>query len=180
MKRTLAAIITAGLLIAFTQPSFAATIQENRDQIQKIVDTYHDSIVKKDAATFMQLFLKRDISWIGVITDQSLASQSARTTNLKMPAPGKLLPSITPKEYIDGVAQDKTPFEETFENVRIDTDGDIAQVWFNYTSYNAGYKQDWGQEAWQLVRTRDGWKINSVIFSVESNPAPPAKRDAKP
>ncbi|WP_332856621.1 hypothetical protein [Duganella sp. S19_KUP01_CR8] len=165
MKRTLAAILTASVLMAFTQPSFAATIQEHRDQIQHVVETFRDSIIKKDAATFMQLFLKRDIPWIGVVSDQSLARH-------KTPNPGKLLPNITPKDYIDAVSQDKTPFEETFENVRIDTDGELAQVWFDYTSYNAGHKQDWGKEAWQLVKTKDGWKINSVIFSVESSPVP--------
>lgn len=170
MKRKLAAMLAIGAFIAFSQPSFAATIQENRDQIQNVVATFRDSIIKKDASTFMKLFLKRDIPWIGVATDKSLARVGASRNDPKAPAPEKLLPDTNPQEYIDWVAQNKAPIEETFENVRIDTDGDVAQVWFDYNFYNSGCKEAMGKEAWQLVKTRDGWKISSVIFSAEPLP----------
>ncbi|GJI94675.1 hypothetical protein RugamoR57_13930 [Duganella caerulea] len=178
MKRKLAAMLAIGAFIAFSQPSFAATIQENRDQIQNVVATFRDSIIKKDAPTFMKLFLKRDIPWIGVVTDKSLALAVASRNDPKAPPLEKLLPDINPQEYIDWVARDKAPIEETFENVRIDTDGEVAQVWFDYNFYNSGCKEALGKEAWQLVNTRDGWKINSVIFSVESPPR--AAHCAKP
>ncbi|MYN15510.1 hypothetical protein GTP81_01955 [Rugamonas sp. FT107W] len=137
MKRKLAAMLAIGAFIAFGQPSFAATLQENRDQIQNVVATFRDSIIKKDAPTFMKLFLKRDIPWIGVATDKSLARALASRN-----------------------------------------DGDVAQVWFDYNFYNSGCKEALGKEAWQLVNTRDGWKISSVIFSAESPPR--ATHCAKP
>ncbi|MFT5163351.1 MAG: hypothetical protein ACI9FJ_001946, partial [Alteromonadaceae bacterium] len=34
------------------------------------------------------------------------------------------------------------------------------------------YKNNWGEEAWQLVKTDDGWKINSVVFSITENQEP--------
>lgn len=56
--------------------------------------------------------------------------------------------------------------EETFSNLRIDTDGEIAPVSFDYTFLANGKKTNWGREMWQLVRTEDGWKIFSVVYTI--------------
>lgn len=79
-------------------------------------------------------------------------------------------------KFIDGIVSDSEPVEEKFDHLRIDTNGDIAQVYFDYSFNRGDYQSNWGQEAWQLVRTGDGWKINSVIWSMELNPQKPPKK----
>ena len=56
---------------------------------------------------------------------------------------------------------------------RIDTDGEVAQVWFDFAFMVGDDKSAWGKESWQLVRTGDGWKIAAVVWSAEENPQGP-------
>jgi hypothetical protein len=180
MKRTLAATLTAIALVGVIMPTYAATVKEEREKIERVVETFRVSLIKKDPVTFMTLFLKPDIPWIGVTTDKSLALVIAEKTDPKMPEPEKVRTEDNPKAFIEWIAQSKDPVEEKFKNVRIDTDGDVAQVWFDYTFNSAGYMENWGKEAWHMVKTKYGWKISSVIYSVEYNPVPPPERGVKP
>ena len=41
--------------------------------------------------------------------------------------------------------------EEEFANVKIDTDGEVASVSFDYVFLANGIKSNWGKELWQLV-----------------------------
>ncbi|MGO4479254.1 hypothetical protein AB4Z32_23660 [Massilia sp. 2TAF26] len=84
--------------------------------------------------------------------------------------------SSTPRAFIEMVAKAPMPAEETFSNVRIDTDGEVAQVWFDYSFLDGSYRRNWGKESWQLVRTEKGWKIAAVVWSQEINPVPPPKK----
>lgn len=120
----------------------------------------------------MKLFLREDITWDAAFDDPSLDGIMARRTDKSLPRPNKTFHS-TPREFIKGIAKSSGPREETIDNVRIDTDGDVAQVWFDYSYKQSDYQQNWGKEAWQLVRTEDGWKIASVIWSMKLNPEPP-------
>lgn len=113
-----------------------------------MIETFRTSLIKKDKETFLQLFLKDDITWTGVTTDGS----------------------------IEMVANEPMPAEETFSNVRIDTDGEVAQVWFDYSFLDGSYRSNWGKESWQLARTEKGWKIAAVVWSQEINPVPPPKK----
>ena len=176
MKRLLAAALAAVAMGAFSAPSFAATIEEDRAKIQNVVETFRVSVIKKDSGTFMKLFLKPDIPWIGVVSNRTLARDIASKPDPKMPDRQKVSASGSPKKFIDYITQEKELIEETFDNVRIDTDGDVAQVWFDYIFITGGYKQNWGKESWHMVNTKDGWKISSVIWSMEFNPEPRPKQ----
>ena len=163
------------LLTMFAAPVHAAQDPADRARIEDVVEKFRVAIIKKDKASFMKLFYNDKTSWIGVKTDTSLARQIARTTDPAKPAPKKMFDSGTPLEFIDDIVAEKEPSEEKFMNVRIDSDGDVAQVWFDYSFNIDGYKSNWGKESWHMVRAADGWKINSVIFSMEFNPEPPPK-----
>jgi hypothetical protein len=176
MKRYLAAALTAGLLAVLTPASFAASPAEDQANIRQVVETFRVSLIKKDPDTFMKLFYSETIPWIGVVTDTSVARAIAAKTDPKRPDPKKLFTGGTPRKFIEGIAKDKEPAEETFENIRIDTDGDVAQVWFDYSFMDGAYRANWGKESWHLVRTPEGWKISSVIWSMEFNPEPPPKQ----
>ena len=60
--------------------------------------------------------------------------------------------------------------------MRIDTDGKVAQVCFDDVFKLDDYRANWGKEAGQRVPTDAGWKIVSVIWSTQCNPAPPPPR----
>ena len=175
----IAATTALSLLATFAAPSHAAQDLADRARIEQVVETFRVSIVNKDKDSFMKLFYSNDIPWIGVTTDKSLTRENANKPDPKMPDSKKLYASGNPKSFIEGIVKRKTRTEETFENVRIDSDGDVAQVWFDYSFNVDGYKSNWGKESWHMVRAPDGWKINSVIFSMEFNPEPPPKSKKK-
>lgn len=120
------------------------------------------------------MFLKEDITWTGVTTDATIARLYASRPNPAMKPPRKIR-NMSPRQLIDLIAADKERSEEAISNVRIDSDGDVAQVWFDYSYLSGSYKENWGKESWQMVRTEEGWKIAAVVWSQELNPAPRPK-----
>lgn len=98
-------VLDAGLVLAAPQQACAEDPAHSRQQIQQVIKTFRIVLIKKDKETFLQLFLKDDITWTGVTTDGS----------------------------IEMVANAPMPAEETLSNVRIDTGGEVAQAWFDYS-----------------------------------------------
>lgn len=167
MKTALSAACLALGLLFSAQHALAQAPATDRQQIEGIVEAFRTAIVNKDSDSFMKLFLHENITWSGTVTDASLTRFQRKEPD--KPRPPKYFNS-SPRSFIDSIVKRGTPQEETFDNVRIDSDGDVAQVWFDYSFINDGYKQNWGKESWQMVRTDDGWKIAAVVWSMEDNP----------
>lgn len=168
--KALFAVLVATMLSACAAPSPRASNEIDRQAIEQVVEAFRVSIIKKDKAQFMKLFYTDSIPWIGVTTDNSLASINAKRSAAGKEAIPKIRGGGNLTSFIESIVNSPHPEEETFDNVRIDSNGDVAQVWFDYIYVDNGYKANWGKEAWHLVRTADGWKITSVIWSVELNP----------
>jgi hypothetical protein len=144
-----------------------------RQQIEAVIESFRTAIIDRDKERFAQLFLHEAATWQRVISDEGL-----RRVREKNPQAAKASfnPQSTYRSFIDGIAAAEKSSEETFENVRIDTDGDIASVWFDYSFKADGRRTNYGKEAWHLVNTDNGWKIASVVWSV----IPVAQEPRKP
>jgi len=182
MKNVLAASLLCMLLTALA-PTAAlaapASAAEDRERILQIVEDFRSAIIKKDKPRFLQLFFGGAVSWIGVSTDQSLDWENANRRGASTPASDKLYASSNPKKFIDGIANSALPIEQTIDRIKIDTDGDVAQVWFDYSFIENGYKAYSGKQSMQLVRDTDGWKISAIAYSMEFNPAAPPARERR-
>ncbi|MEN3275548.1 MAG: hypothetical protein V7631_1338 [Massilia sp.] len=174
MKNALSAALPGmSLFLSAPYPARAQDPADSRRQIEGIIETFHTTIINKDTAGFMQLFLREDITWTAVYTDASVGRYNATLTDPKAPRTPKVQ-SGSPRKFIESIARAKESRSETFSNVRIDTDGDVAQVWFDYTFMMDDYRNNWGKESWQLIRTEAGWKIAALVWSAEENPVPRA------
>ncbi|HEY0062072.1 MAG TPA: nuclear transport factor 2 family protein [Telluria sp.] len=180
MKNILASTLLCTFLSALAPSSLAAqtSATEDTEQIFKVVETYRKAVMKKDRDTFLKLFFGGAVPFIGVTTDQSLAWENANKRS-GSPDGAKLYATSNPKKFIDGIANNPVPIEQTIDKVKIDTDGDVAQVWFDYSFIENGYRANWGKQSWQMVRDKDGWKINAVIWSMEYNPEAPPPRSKR-
>lgn len=173
MKRFAATCLSLALLLSAPQSSFAQD-PAGKQEIERVIESFRKAIIDKDQDSFLKLFLKEDITWTGATTDASIERLYATRPDPKLPRPKKNFIS-SPRRFIESIVKDTVRLEETFSNVRIDSDGEVAQVWFDY-SFNIGnYRQNWGKESWQMVRTEAGWKIAAVVWSQEFNPVPPPK-----
>lgn len=156
------------------QASSNNAYDEDKKAISAVVKKFEQAIIDKDKPGFMALFVEENVSWIGVYDEETVEYRrkliAAMAKEKQVPLT-RLLHS-SPSEFIDFIIKSESGNRETFENVRITTDGKVASVYFNYELYDGDYKSHWGDEAWQLVKTMNGWRINSVIFSMTFNPEP--------
>jgi hypothetical protein len=134
--------------------------------IKRVVELFRMSLINKDRATYMSLFFSdkpEDIGW-------QFVSDDTRLEHIRKTKPDAIkarpIPSNNFIGLIDGAVSTKEPREETFSDVSVDTDGEIASVSFDYTFLANGQKTNWGKEMWQLVRTEKGWKIFSVVYTI--------------
>lgn len=166
--------LSLALFAALPQQAHAENPAESRRKIESVIQAFGKALADKDKEGFMRLFLREDITWVGVYTDGSVARYRAGLKD-----PNEQTPKTsggTPRKFIESIARKTDARTETFENVRIDTDGEMAQVLFDYSFMTDGYRSSWGKESWQMVRTENGWKIAAVVWSAEENPVPPPKK----
>ena len=137
-------------------------------EIQAVIESFRTSIIQRDRERFLSLFVQADVPWQSVVDDQSLAQ-----IKLKRPEAikARFKQENNPVAFIDGIVKSKNTSEETFSNVKIDSDGEVAAVSFDYQFLSNGRPTNWGKECWLMVRTEQGWKITTVAYSV-TLPAP--------
>jgi hypothetical protein len=128
--------------------------------VKQVVDQFKVAIIARDGKTLGSLFLQDHDSWLAVADEQTWAAVKARN-----PAARKVLPDSW-KKFADFVQTAPKPVEERFYNVRIDTNGAVASVWFDFDFLMNGKVTNRGSESWQMVRAEDGWKISSMLYSM--------------
>lgn len=141
-------------------------VADDVQAIEHVMDAFQSALIHKDKAAYMDLFFSdkpADIGWQFVSEDVRLAAiRKTKPDAIK----ARQLPSNTFVALIDEVVATTEPRAEEFSNVKIDTDGDVASVSFDYRFLANGATTNWGREMWQLVRTERGWKIFSVVYSI--------------
>jgi hypothetical protein len=143
-----------------------------KQQIEAVIEAFRTAIIDRDRDRFTQLFLHDRPTWQSVASDEGLLRiRQENPQAMKV----RVNREKTYLSFIDGIVADPRRSEETFENVRIDTDGDIASVYFDYGFNADGRRTNYGKEAWHLVNTGAGWRIVSVIWSVVPVPPPETK-----
>jgi hypothetical protein len=128
--------------------------------IQKVVEQFKASIISRDGKTLGNLFLQDHNSWLSV-ADAALWPE----VKAHNPQARKVVPSSW-KEFSKFIQDSDKPVEERFSNVRIDTNGAVASVWFDFDFLVDGKVVNRGSESWQMVRAEDGWKISSMLYSM--------------
>lgn len=154
-------------LSAGLQPALGAhNDPEDVAAVREVVEAFRLSIINKDKATFIGLFYSDNperVTW-------QMVDDDARVARLKefVPEARRVVwwPENNYVTMIDSTVEaGSEPIEEVFRDVIIDTDGEIASVNFDYSILRSEKEAHWGREMWHLVRTDDGWKIISVIWS---------------
>lgn len=128
--------------------------------IQQIVEQFKAAIIAHDGKALSALFLQDHDSWLSVADDATWAKVKARH-----PQAPKVITSSR-KEFAEFIQNAKMPVEERFYNVRIDSNGAVASVWFDFDFLVDGKVSNCGSESWQMVRAENGWKISSMLYSM--------------
>ena len=147
--------------------------QKELKAINSVIESFRISIINKDKKRFSQLFYNADIPWLGVFSQPSFESIQRRNPKANKVSSDNYL------NFIDWIVSQEAIIEEKLWNISIQTDQYIASVHFDYSFHIGDYKSNWGQEAWHLIKTEQGWKINSVIYTMITNQQPPKKKADK-
>jgi hypothetical protein len=154
-------------------PSIAqGTANKDHQAINSIIKQFNQAIVNKDKESFLSMFYDGSVSWVGVFSEQTMKHRDEYLAAApeKEQFVNRKYTTGTPQEFIEGIINNPAASRESFENIKISTDGSVATVHFDYAFYRDDYKSNWGEEGWHLVKTKQGWLINSVIFSMTINP----------
>ncbi len=159
LSSILLALCLAGQARAAEQAAIGARAADVAE-INAVVEQFKAAIVAHDGKTFGSLFLQDHDSWLSVADEKRWAAVKARN-----PKARKVVPSSW-KQFAEFIQTKDKPVEERFYNVRVDTNGAVASVWFDFDFLVDGKVTNRGSESWQMVRTEEGWKISSMLYSM--------------
>jgi hypothetical protein len=128
--------------------------------INQVVEQFKAAIIAHDGKTLRSLFVQDHDSWLSVADAATFAAVKARN-----PGAPKVLKGSW-RQFADFVQNSPKPVEERFYKLRIDTNGAVGSVYFDFDFLDDGKVTNRGSESWQLVRAEDGWKISSMLYSM--------------
>lgn len=128
-------------------------------EINKVITRFQSALKRHDAKALDRLFLSDSDAWVTTLGDDTLITMRKKHPDAPHYKVGKR------QSFLDFVGSTKSPIEETFHDVRIDTDGSVASVYFTFEFLMDEKVQNRGAETWQLLKTDDGWKISAMLYS---------------
>jgi ketosteroid isomerase-like protein len=163
MRVFLSSILLAGCLASPVQAADTARDSAHAADvaaINQVVEQFKAAIIAHDGKTLGSLFLQDHDSWLTVADDKMWAEVKPRN-----PKARKWF-ADSRRKFVDFVQTSAKPIEERFYNVRIDTNGAIGSVYFDFDFLDDGKVTNRGSETWQMVRDEDGWKIAAMLYSM--------------
>lgn len=161
VKLALSALVFS---ISLTMPLHAAEVPVDarasaRAELQQLVERFRHAIIVKDGEVMRGMFLPGG-SWFRVLDRASLAAARAKKPEARQINPGSY------EEFAKFLETNPAALEETVDNVRIEADGTVGMVYFDYRVIRDGKQTNHGAETWQVIRESDGWKISAMLYSV--------------
>jgi hypothetical protein len=144
-------------------PAYLSQHQTNGDDIraiEKLLETYTTSVTNADQAAFEALLLNEEVPF-------------SSTDELVTPRAGDQ--SIDTRRYQrfrKAVFDSGVRYTQRFYNVRIQQDGDLAQVSLDFiTKETQSGRGGFGWKSLQLLKSQGHWKIASEIYTVRDLPS---------
>lgn len=157
-------VVFYGLLAGLTCAALAGPVRatdagEARAQVGQVVERFKAAIIARNQAALEALFVKEGGSWFEVLGEDAYRTIKAKKPDLSR------VHADSYRHFAAFVGGSKQRIEEQFSNVRIQTDGAVASVYFDFVFLVDGKRNNVGSETWQLVHTGDGWKISAMAYS---------------
>lgn len=150
-------VLVVGALAVPCVMAAAPTAPKSEDRdvatLHTLWNNYQQAVARKDAPALLAMYASGDVPVIGGIAQKSYAVISAANKQL---VPRTI--SSTAKEDVTGEV--RMPPDQT-ENLDIHSDGEVGSVSWDYKA-----KVGHGRIIWTTIYTNDGWKIASVVYSI--------------
>ena len=157
----LASVLFAALLSPAA--AVASTRQDVLD-IRHVMDAFHEAVLTHDGERLARLFIPEGSTWLNVLSDAAYSRLQSKSPGVAKIRVGSY------QEFAKFVSGSKAALDPRHSHVKIQTDGTIGAVYFDFVFMIDGKEQNRGSEAWQLVKSPAGWRIAAITYS--SEPAP--------
>ncbi|WP_426690507.1 hypothetical protein [Rhodanobacter ginsengiterrae] len=128
-------------------------------QVEQVIERFQSAILAHDRTALESMFIAEGGSWFEV-----LGADAYRQIKAKKPGLSRVH-ADNYRHFAAFVGDSKQSIEEKFSNERIQTDGAVASVYFDFVFLVDGKTNNVGSETWQLVHTGEGWKISAMAYS---------------
>lgn len=146
-------ILLIGLLLlgagCATQPAGRYTPMSPADagQVRDVVRQLFDAMREGDGPGVQAVFLG-----------------DARLQSVVVEAGEPVLKTATVGDFVAAVGQPhKQAWDEQVSHIDVHIDGALATAWMNYEFYLGNQFSHCGVDAFQLIHTRDGWKVFQLV-----------------
>jgi hypothetical protein len=149
-------VFTILAVLIFSKMSYAQHIQGNSDTaaIKQTINTLFDAMRKGDSTLFRSVFSRSMIL-------QSISNEKNGKPVLSTESTDDLVKDIgTPHADV---------YDERIVYGAIKIDGDLACVWAPAKFYLGDQFDHCGVDAFQLMRTPDGWKVFSLVHTTRKD-----------
>jgi hypothetical protein len=149
------ALIACAPDIASAQSASAA----DREAVLAVVQTFFDTMASGDVAA-----------------QRAVMVPEGRFFALGQPKPGEpqAVRTFTNQESLDRLATGKRKLRERMWNPEVRIHGPIAVVWTPYDFWIDGKFSHCGVDAFNLVKTPEGWKLAGGLYTVERTDCAPS------
>ncbi len=138
-------------LIVLTVISTALVAQDERESVLKTVQRFFDAMASRDTVMAQEAMLVDGTSFSTTQTPD-----------------GPRVSGFSHREYLDGLATGTDQWFEQMWDAEVRVRGTIATVWTPYEFRINGGLSHCGVDAFSLVKTQTGWRIASVVYTVEA------------
>ena len=143
------------LILAMLPAASSAQSAGDRDAVLKAVQTFFDTMTARD-----------------VEGARKIMTPEGRFYAMEMRKPDSAPQSFTGEEYFGRLQKGKQTSRERIWNPEVRVHGSIATVWAPYDFWNDGKFSHCGVDAFDLIKTPEGWKISGGSFTMETKCEP--------
>ena len=145
MKRVFLLVI----VLSFILPSLSLA-QTEEEKILQTVDQFFRAMTNRDTLATRNV----------LVSEGQFLSIRETTLDIQI----KKTPH---NDYINSLAEAGPDIYETIEDPLVLIQNRIAIVWAKYKFYKNGERSHGGVDAFSLLKTASGWKIASIIYTIE-------------
>lgn len=158
---SLASVLLAALL---SPAAVVASTRQDVLDIRHVMDAFHEAVLAHDGERLARLFIPDGSTWLNVLSDQAYSRLKSKSPDVAKVRVGSY------QEFAKFVSESQAALDPRHSHVKIQTDGTIGTVYFDFVFMIDGKEKNRGSETWQLVKSAEGWRIAAITYS--SEPAP--------
>lgn len=143
-------VVLAGTFLLIAATASARVEEEARAEVLAVVQSFFDSMARKDA-----------------VAGQKLALPEARFFSVRVEAGAPVVRTFAIQEGLKRWAESSEAHLERFWSSEVRIHGRIATVWTPYDFHRDGKFSHCGVDAFDLVRTAEGWRLAGGVYTLE-------------